>query len=139
MEWSICEKKFYHTDSDTQIIKEYDFDKKTGKIQFTGRQVCVEGVDGFTIGANNYLYIGCWGQEHIAVVDVKTLEIIEHIPTPCQIPTSCGFCGKNMDILAITTASYSADLEKDKNAGYTLLSKTQTKGRIPFYFWRHYE
>ena len=42
MEWSINEKNFYHTDSATQIIKEYDFDKNTGKIEFTGRQVCVE-------------------------------------------------------------------------------------------------
>ena len=37
MEWSIDETKFYHTDSDTQIIKEYDFDKENGTIKFSGR------------------------------------------------------------------------------------------------------
>ena len=134
MEWSIDETKFYHTDSDTQIIKEYDFDKSSGEIQFTGRQVRVDGVDGFTIGEDNRLYIGCWGQEHITVMDTKTMDIVDYLPTPCKIPTSCGFCGENMDILAITTASYTADLEKDKNAGFTILKKMNVRGRKPWRF-----
>lgn len=136
MEWSIDEKKFYHTDSDTGIIKEYDFDKNMGTITFTGRQVRVDGVDGFTIGEDNRLYIGCWGQAHIVVVDTKTMDIVDYIPTPCNIPTSCGFCGENMDILAITTSSYTADIEKDKNAGFIILLHTKTKGRKPFLFKR---
>ena len=134
MEWSIDETKFYHTDSATEIIKEYEFDKNTGTIVFTGRQVCVDGVDGFTIGEDNRLYIGCWGQEHIAMVDTKTMEIVAYIPTPCKIPTSCSFCGETMDILAITTASYTADIEQDKNAGFSILLPTKTKGRNPFLF-----
>lgn len=132
LDWSIDERKFYHTDSDTQIIKEYDFDKISGEIAFTGRQVRVDGVDGFTIGQDNRLYIGCWGEGHIAVVDTKTMGVVNYLSTPCKIPTSCGFCGENMDILAITTASYFADIEKDKNAGFTVLLQTKTKGRIPF-------
>ena len=31
LEWSVDEKRFYHTDSDTRIIKEYDFDKISGE------------------------------------------------------------------------------------------------------------
>lgn len=134
MEWSIDETKFYHTDSATSIIKEYDFDKLTGKINFTGRQVCVDGVDGFTIGKNNNLYVGCWGEKHIAVVDSKYFQIINHIPLPCTIPTSCGFCGKNMDILAITTASYTVDITQDQNAGFTILKKLNVKGRPPYLY-----
>ena len=134
MDWSIDKLKFFHTDSGTQIIKEYDFDKSSSKIQFTGRQVRVDGVDGFTIGQDNRLYIGCWGQGHIAVVDTKTMSIADYISIPCQIPTSCGFFGENMDMLAITTASYNADIEKDKNAGFTILIQSKTKGRNPFVF-----
>ena len=129
MEWSMDETKFYHTDSDTHVIKEYHFDKNTGKIRFTGRQVCVEGVDGFTIGQDNRLYVACWGRGHVAVVELANMQVVEYIPTPCSIPTSCGFCGENMDILAITTASYTANLEKDKNAGFTLLQKMNVTGR----------
>lgn len=134
MEWSIDEKKFYHTDSDTRIIKEYDFDKSTGKISYTGREIYIRGVDGFTIGQDNNLYVACWGQGHIAVIDTQTLQIKEYIDTPCRIPASCGFCGKDMDVLAITTASYHADISNDKNAGFTVLLKMQTRGRLPYRF-----
>ena len=134
MEWSIDEKKFYHPDSDTRIIKEYDFDKSTGKISYTGREIYIRGVDGFTIGQDNNLYVACWGQGHIAVIDTQTLQIKEYIDTPCRIPASCGFCGKEMDVLAITTASYHADVDNDKNAGFTILAKMQTKGRLPYIF-----
>ncbi len=134
MEWSIDETKFYHTDSDTGIIKEYDFDKMCGNIQFTGRQVRVHGVDGFTIGQDNRLYVGCWGQGHIAVVETEKMDIVDYIPTPCKIPTSCGFCGENLDILAITTASSFANLTIDKNAGFTILKKMDIHGRKPYLY-----
>jgi sugar lactone lactonase YvrE len=134
MEWSIDETKFYHTDSDTRIIKEYFFDKTTGSISFTGRQVRVDGVDGFTIGDDNNLYIACWRRERIAVVDTKTLQIIDFIPLPCKIPASCVFCGNNMDVLAITTASYTANITQDQNAGFTMLKKMNVKGRTPYLY-----
>ena len=134
MEWSIDEKKFYHTDSDTQLIREYDFDKATGSIAFTGRQVFVGGVDGFTVGNDRKLYVGCWGQGHVAVVDTETLTVVDYIQTPCRIPTSCGFFGEGMDMLAVTTASYSADVSEDVNAGFTLLSQRNTTGRAPYLY-----
>ncbi len=134
LEWSVDEKRFYHTDSDTGIIKEYDFDKSSGEISFTGRQVSVPGVDGFTVDNNDRLYVGCWGRGHIAVVDTLSMSVLEHIPVPAKIPTSCGFAGNDLDILAITTASFNSDLSHVKNAGYLILTKTQTKGRTPYLF-----
>ena len=134
MDWSLDESKFYHTDSDTQIIKEYDFDKTNGAISFSGRQISVPGVDGFTIGADGRLYVGCWGGGHIAIVDTSSLTICDYINLPANIPTSCAFCGENMNVLAITTASYTADLEEDKNAGFTLLKEMKTQGRLPYLF-----
>lgn len=134
MEWSLDEKRFYHTDSDTSIIKEYFFDKASGNIEYTGRKVHVPGVDGFTIGSDGCLYVGCWGHGHIAVVDTKTLMVISHIELPAMIPTSCGFFGENMDRLAITTASMGADLSKDPNAGFTCIQKMDNVGRKPYLF-----
>ena len=61
MEWSPDEKRFFHTDSDTGIIREYFFDKESGDIAFSGREAAVPGVDGFTIGEDGCLYVGCWG------------------------------------------------------------------------------
>ena len=136
MEWSLDETRFYHTDSDTATIKEYFFDKKLGRIEFTGREVCVPGVDGFTIGDDNRLYVGCWGRGHVAVVDITDIQVIQEIKIPAKIPSSCGFCGENMDILAITTVSNShfTDVKADENAGYTILMKTNTSGRKPYLF-----
>lgn len=134
LEWSVDEKRFYHTDSDTGIIKEYNFDKKSSEITFTGRQVGVPGVDGFTIDNTDKLYVGCWGMGHIAVVDALSMTVIEHIPVPTKIPTSCGFAGNSMEMLAVTTASFTTDLCQDKHAGVTFMKKMNTNGRLPYLF-----
>ena len=39
-----------------------------------------------------------------------------------------------MDLLAITTADYGSDLEKDPNAGFTVIQKMNTTGRVPYLF-----
>lgn len=134
MEWSMDRKKFYHTDNPTRYIKEYLFDESSGKISFTGRQVRVDGVDGFTVGRDGRLYVACWGRSRMAVVDTEKMEIVEYLPTVCKVPTSCGFCGADMEILAITTASKNLDTATDENAGFTLLRECGTRGRAPFLF-----
>lgn len=133
-DWSMDEKRFYHTDSDTKIIKEYSFDKEKGEISFTGRQVKVPGVDGFTIDQKDFLYVACWGQGHIAVVDTADMQIKSYIDVPARIPASCCFAGKDMDHLVVVTATLRADLEKDKNAGYTFICEPKTTGRKPYLF-----
>ncbi len=135
MDWSIDEKRFYHTDSDTNIIKEYDFDKKSGNIEYTGRCINVPGVDGLTVDKNDNLYVACWGQGHIAVVNTKTMEITDYIKTPAKIPVSCCFCGKDMNILAVVTASYGCN---DENAGQTFATRRSIGGRLPYLFGGKY-
>ena len=132
LDWSLDETKFYHTDSDTKTIKEYNYNIDTGNISFTGRSVLVDGVDGFTIGSDGNLYIGCWGHDHLAIVDTVTLKIVKYISLPCNIPTSCAFCGKNLDVLAVTTASLNENLNENNNAGFTHLIKLGVKGRNPY-------
>ena len=133
-DWSIDEKRFYHTDSDTGIIKEYDFDKQNGEICFTGRQVCVPGVDGFTIDQNDMLYVACWGQGHIAVVDTADMKIRDYIKVPAKIPASCGFIGENMEQLVIVTATLGVNIAEDTNAGFTFVCETEARGRKPYLF-----
>ena len=134
IEWSLDEKFFYHTDSDTSIIKEYAFDKENGDVEFTGRQVTVPNVDGFTVNRNGQLLAACWGLGHIAVIDTDCMKVSEHITLPASIPTSCGFFGENMDMLAITTATYNADILKDESTGYLCAVKMKTGGRKPYLF-----
>ncbi len=132
LDWSMDEKRLYHTDSDTKIIKEYAFDKKEGSIEYTGRQVEVPGVDGFTIDKNDKIYAACWGKGHIAVIDTAKMKIESYMPVPTRVPASCAFCGENMDTLAVVTASIGD--EADKLAGCTFIKKTGTSGRAPYRF-----
>lgn len=130
LDWTEDGTKFYHTDSDASIIKEYNYDGISGDITPTDRQVKVNGVDGFTISKNGNIYASCWAYGHVAVVDCKSMEIIKYIELPTEIPTSCAFCGKNLDVLAVTTASYNLDVKNDINAGFTFLLKSKEKGKI---------
>lgn len=134
LDWSIDEKYFYHTDSDTGIIKEYDFDKETGGISFTGRQIKVDGVDGFTIDTNNFLYVACWSKGYVAVVDTADMQIKKYINIPAKIPASCCFAGEYMNKFVVVTASYDVDINTDINAGYTFICDVETKGRKPYLF-----
>lgn len=133
-DWSMDEKRLYHTDSDTGIIKEYDFDKEKGTISFTGRQVNVRGVDGFTIDKNDFLYVACWGQGHIAIIDTADMQVKEYIEVPAKIPASCGFAGENMGNLVVVTATLGIDVEKDVSAGFTFMKKMNVSGTKPYLF-----
>ena len=133
-DWSMDETRFYHTDSGRKIIKEYTFDKENGEITFSGREITVSGVDGFTIDRRDYLYVACWKKGHIAVVDTADMQIKGYIPVPAAIPASCCFAGKNMNQLVIVTAMLGADLDADKNAGCTFVHNAHTQGRKPYLF-----
>ncbi len=136
LEWSIDEKRFYHTDSDTNIIKEYDFDAKSGELSFTGREIYIHGVDGFTIDRSGRLIVASWGDGCIYEVDTENMKIVCKTDFPMGALASCGFFGENMDMLAVTTSSYTVDIEKDKNAGFTVIMKRSTGGRKPYLFRR---
>ena len=133
-DWSMDEKRFYHTDSDFGYIREYLYDKETGNIGFTGREISVPGVDGFTMDKNDKIYAACWGMSHVAVIDTKSMEITETIPLSAEAPASCTFAGEDMDNLVVVTASYDQDIEKDPDAGFIFIKKLNTYGRKPYLF-----
>lgn len=134
MDWSIDEHFFYHTDSDTEVIKEYYFDKVKGGIEYSGRQIHVDGVDGFSIDRSNKIFAACWGKGHVAVIDTSLMQVCEYINIPCGVPASCCFAGSEMNILAVTTAGFGVDINIDKYAGCTVIAKREIGGRKPYLF-----
>lgn len=133
LDWSPSEDVFYHTDSDTGIIKEYHFNKILGRALYTGRAIRVDGVDGFCVAENSDIYAACWGKGYVAVIDAKELKIKTVINLPTAIPASCAFVGREMEYLAITTATFGAD-KGDENAGLTFLCNVDAKGKAPYKF-----
>ena len=134
MDWSMDETRLYHTDSATHVIKEYAFEKASGEIEATGRSIEIHGVDGFTVGENDFLYVACWGHAQIAVVDTRTMREVDRIEVPTQKPASCAFAGVGMSDLVVVTASYNVDLAKDPLAGCTFQKKMPIHGRKPYLF-----
>ena len=134
MDWSMDETRFYHTDSDTHTIREYAFDKRSGDMAYTGREIELHGVDGFTVDREDRLFAASWGHGAVAVIDTKAMKIVSEIKVPTRAPASCGFVGQKLDRLAIVTSGYGADLDKDPNAGYTYLTDTGSTGRMPYLF-----
>lgn len=134
LDWSPDEKRFYHTDSDTALIREYAFDRGSGEIEYTGRSAEVPGVDGFTVNTAGDILAACWGKKHIAVIDTEKFRVAGHIETPCAIPASCGFAGDAMEFLVITSAAFGADPETDKDAGFAVMMESEYRGRAPYLF-----
>lgn len=70
----------------------------------------------------------------LRVVDSKSIKVIEYINLPTNILTSRAFCGKNLDVLAVTTTNLNVSLSEYKNAGFTHLIKLDAQGRKPYRF-----
>ena len=134
MDWSADGKKFYHTDSDTHILKEYDFDIESGEITYTGRNCSVPHIDGLTIDNGGMIYAACWGMGHIAKIDSEAMQTVGYIEVPVPIPSSCGFFGENLDMLAITTANYDDRAKENASSGYTFATSIGAIGKKPYLF-----
>ena len=134
MDWSMDETRFYFTDSATNLIREFAFRKSNGSITPTGREIHVPGVDGFTIDRKDRILATGWGFGCVYVIDTKSLTVTEKLPVPVAAPASCGFAGRNMDALAVVTASYCADTETYPDSGATYLHKADVPGRLPYLF-----
>jgi len=130
----MAENKFYHTDSATHTICEYEFNKATGRILSTGRSLYLKGVDGLTIDQNDVIWAACWGKSAITAIDTDTMKIIDTLSVPTAIPASCCFCGNDMEYLAIVTAKYNLDINNEPLAGFAFITSMKTPGRVPYRF-----
>ena len=134
MDWSPDERFFYLADTGAKKVREYEFDKATGGLNPTGREVHVSGADGLTIDEDGILYVASWGKSCLVVIDTKAMTISDTLPVPTKAPASCAFFGKALNDLVITTAAYPQNVEHDAAAGFLLVQKTKTSGRLPYYF-----
>ena len=130
LDWSPDGARFYHTDSDTKLLREYTFSK--GAITFTGREVEIDGIDGLTVDADGRIYVACWGFHRIAVMDPVTFTEITQIDTPCTIPTSCCFAGDALQSLVVVSADY--DGVADGVQGYVYRHPMAARGKLPYIF-----
>ncbi len=134
MAWSKDGSKFYHTDSITGYIKEYDFNADGKNITYTGRCAFLPGVDGFTIDSKDNLIVPRWDDRKISVVNTLDMQVVEEIEVPFANPVSCCFGGIDLKTLIIVTANFDTDLSVNKNAGFAFTLEREVGGLSPFRF-----
>ena len=126
MAWNVAEQLMYFTDTYTQAIKTYKYDKLTGGMEYKEIAVNIPkemgGPDGFTIDVEGMLWIALFGGHAVIRVNPSTGEIISRIDVPNKNVTCCIFGGEQLDTLYITTAGD----ENSKGGLYEF--KTSTRG-----------
>lgn len=118
MAWTTDNKRLYHTDSATGVIKSYSYDEQTGDLKFERVVIQIpaeSGVpDGIALDAEGRLWIALWGGYGVGRFDVDTGEMLSFIAIPAPQVSSCAFAGDALDQLIITTAKKEM-MENDLN------------------------
>jgi len=135
IDWSANGKKMYFTDTPSQQLQSFDYDKQTGQIKNEKTIVSIpveEGSpDGFTLDAEGNIWVALHGGGSVVCYDPATGKALQKIEVPCPKTTSCAFGGKELDILYITTARQGLDAEQLKKhplSGGVFAAKPGVKG-----------
>lgn len=105
--WSKDDQTFYHIDTPTKKVKQYDYDLETASLS-NGRTVVEltgEGSpDGMCVDLDGNIWVAEYGGKKICKWDVETGEMLVEIAMPVSNITSCCLGGADLDYLYITTA-----------------------------------
>lgn len=105
--WTKNGRIFYHIDTPTKKVKQYDYDLENGTISNGKTIVEITGdgsPDGMCVDVDEKIWIAEYGGRQICKWDPATGEKLLTIPMPVSNITSCCIGGENNDSLYITTA-----------------------------------
>lgn len=133
-------KTMYLADSPTKTIYSYDYNQLTGTI--SKKKHCHkkletdQGVpDGSCVDSDGFLWNAVWkagvSASNVQRIDPNNGSVVYtvHMPDKTSQVTCCCFGGKDLDILFISTAAESRDLDKEPHAGGLYAIKVPFKGR----------
>ncbi|XP_055304005.1 regucalcin-like [Sitodiplosis mosellana] len=95
LDWNVDENKFYHIDSCKRELREYDWDSKTGKIQYYPV--------GLTVDTDGFVYVAMYYGGAVLKVDPRSSKLVKEIEIPAKIVSSVAFGGKHLDTLFVTS------------------------------------
>lgn len=111
--WNKANDKFYHIDTPTFTVKEYDYDNDSGNISnprvaFNLTKFGNIGgfPDGMTIDKDDNLWIALYYGGAVIKVNPKTGCLLEVIAIPAQCVSSVSWGGPKLDILFVTTSRH---------------------------------
>ena len=136
MDWSPDGRTMYYIDSLTRQVTAFDYDQASGDIANPRPAVTLpedSGVpDGMTVALDGTLWVAHWGGGRVTRWHPTTGALIQTIPVPANLTTSCAFGGPGLDQLYITTARYGESgpaLAAQPHAGGVFRIRTDTRGR----------
>jgi sugar lactone lactonase YvrE len=139
--WSSDHETFYHIDTPTREVKAFDYDLATGQIANPRVVICVPEAlgwpDGMTSDMDGNLWIAMWSGAQVTRWNPRTGRLLEQIPLPAKLVTSCVFGGENLNELYITSARRGldqADLTAYRYSGSLMRVKTRVQGMPTFEF-----
>lgn len=107
MGWSPDDRTFYHTDSHFGVIWAYDFDAETGALskrrEFLRLDVSRETPDGMQVDADGNVWTAVYRGGRLIKLSPAGV-VVEEIPLPCRLTTSCAFGGPGLETLYVTSA-----------------------------------
>lgn len=107
LDWSKNGRTFYHIDTPTRKIKQYDYDLDTAEV--SNEQTVIEikdgGVpDGMCVDVDGKIWVAEYGGKKVCKWNPATGDKILEIPMPVSNITSCCLGGINKNYLYVTTA-----------------------------------
>ncbi|XP_076255381.1 regucalcin-like [Rhynchophorus ferrugineus] len=116
--WDTKLNKFYYIDSLKGSIDQFDIKLETGEISnrqaiFTLNKHNIDGVpDGMTIDADGNLWVAIFNGYKVLKINPRKPEtLIQTVDIPAKQTTSVAWGGPNLDILYVTSASFTVDGE----------------------------
>lgn len=107
MGWTKDGQTFYHIDTPTKKVKQYDYDLETTEVS-NGRTVIeITGdgsPDGMCVDIDEKIWVAEFGGKRVCKWDPETGERLVEIPMPVTDITSCCIGGADKNYLYITTA-----------------------------------
>jgi len=132
-------RKLYHADSPTHSIRVYDFDAQTGELSnpeiFAHTEIGVEP-DGACVDAEGFVWNAQWGGNRVVryAPDGSKTFVLD---MPVSQATCIAFGGKNLNLLAVTSARIGLSEEamtQQPQAGNLFIFQTDVTGLPEVWF-----
>lgn len=107
MGWSEDGQTFYHIDTPTKEVKQYNYDLETAEVSHVRTAIKITGdgsPDGMCVDVDGNIWVAEFGGKRICKWDPRTGEQLVEIPMPVTNITSCCIGGTNKNYLYVTTA-----------------------------------
>ncbi|XP_066157883.1 regucalcin-like [Euwallacea fornicatus] len=116
--WNLLLGKFYYIDSLAYSVDEFNYDVITGNVSnrrsiFSFKRLGMDGFpDGMTIDEDGNLWLAVFNGYKVIQIDPrKTDTLLQSVEIPAKQVTSVAWGGPNLDILYVTSASFTVDGE----------------------------